>query len=431
MNHGEAMNFIASTSRFGMNFGLSRVEKMLELLGNPQNKIKCIHVAGTNGKGSTTAMITEILKEEGYTVGMYTSPYLEEFEERIQINGKNIPKEKLVNLIEKIKKVSDETIKAGFDNPTQFEIITAIMFLYFTEENVDYAVIEVGLGGRLDATNVINPILSVITSISYDHMNILGNSIAEIAGEKAGIIKKAPVITYPQVKEAMEVIERVSKEKDVKLIKTSEKQIKAVEIDKNNNKQNISIKISGEIRNYSLALIGKHQVKNAMVALTVIEKFREIENKVSEKSIKSALEKVKWIGRMEIMKRKPIVLIDGAHNIDGINSLKNSIKEYFSYNRIILLLGILEDKQVEEMVDSIGEIATTVILTEPHNDRAESAQVMESYLKKTNKETYKIENYEEAYKKALELANIDDLIVISGSLYMIGDMRKTIRLINN
>ncbi|MGL5244865.1 MAG: bifunctional folylpolyglutamate synthase/dihydrofolate synthase, partial [Sarcina sp.] len=203
MNYNEAMNYIENTSRFGMNFGLERVEKILELLGNPHKKIKCIHVGGTNGKGSTTAMISSILKEAGYKVGMYTSPYLEEFEERIQINNKNISKSDLIHTLETVKSVISKVVDLGYDNPTQFEIITVMMFYYFAKEKVDFAVIEVGLGGRLDATNVINPILVVLTSISYDHMNILGNTIEEIAWEKSGIIKEnCTVISYPQEKNA-------------------------------------------------------------------------------------------------------------------------------------------------------------------------------------------------------------------------------------
>lgn len=426
MNYSEAMNFIANTSRFGMNFGLSRVEKMLELLGNPQNKIKCIHIAGTNGKGSTTAMIASILKEEGYTVGMYTSPYLEEFEERIQINGVNIPKERLAELVSKIEKVSEEIVTLGFDNPTQFEIITAIMFLYFSEENVDYAIIEVGLGGRLDATNVIDPVLVVITSISYDHMNILGETIEEIAGEKCGIIKNSPVVTYPQVEEAMKVIEEKCKEKSVQLIKTSESSIKEVIINKNDNTQRIKLEVGNELKEYKLALIGKHQVKNAMVVLNAIEAFKTLGGSVKEESIKAGLENVRWIGRMERLNKNPMVVIDGAHNIDGIRTLKESVKEYFSYNKLILILGILGDKQVKEMVNTIGSLGEDIILTEPHNERAESLEVMESYLKEENKNVYKIMNYREAYEKALELANEDDLILICGSLYMVGDMRKEI-----
>ena len=202
MNYNEAMNYIHEVGNFGSNYGLERTNRILELLGNPHKKLKL-------GKGSTTAMITELLKGKGFKVGMYTSPFLEEFEERIQINGENIPKEALAKLITRIKVVVDKVIEEGYNHPTEFEIITCLMLLYFKEEGVDYGVVEVGLGGRLDSTNVITPIISIIGSISFDHTNLLGNTLGEIAGEKAGIIKKnIPVVIYPQEKEAYEVIIR-------------------------------------------------------------------------------------------------------------------------------------------------------------------------------------------------------------------------------
>ncbi|MGL4742568.1 MAG: bifunctional folylpolyglutamate synthase/dihydrofolate synthase, partial [Sarcina sp.] len=355
MRYEEAMEYIANTSRFGMNFGLERVQTMLALLGNPEKKLKCIHIAGTNGKGSTTAMVTSILREEGYTVGMYTSPYLEEFEERIQINGVNIPKEKLVELVEKIIRVIDSVVEQGFDNPTQFEIITTIMFLYFANENVDYVVLEVGLGGRLDATNVIKPLLSAIASISFDHVKILGNTIAEIANEKCGIIKDAITVSYPQVVEAMEVIEENCTKKGVELIKAREESIKSVTIDKTLNLQTIEYYISNRDITITTQLLGEHQVKNTLFAINIIDAFSKIEKKVSDNSIISGIRKTKWIGRMEIIKRNPLVVIDGAHNIDGITAIKNSVRKYFNYNKVILILGILSDKDVRGMVTTISE----------------------------------------------------------------------------
>lgn len=427
MEYKEAMEYIANTSRFGMNFGLERVENMLSLLGNPEKNLKCIHIAGTNGKGSTTAMITSILKEEGYTVGMYTSPYLEEFEERIQINGINIPKEKLAKLVTEIKGVTTKVIENGFDNPTQFEIITVLMFLYFSREKVDYVVLEVGLGGRLDATNVIEPLISVIGSISYDHMNILGDTIGQIAKEKCGIIKNSPVVSYPQVEEAMSVIEKTCKERNVELIKTSLDSIIDTKVNKENNTQIIELNLNNRSITVEHSLLGQHQVKNTLVVLNVIDKFSEFVKPISDDVIKRGLLKTKWIGRMEVMRKEPLVVIDGAHNLDGIRSLKNSVETYFDYKNIILVLGILGDKEVEKMVDNISSIAKTVILTEPHNDRAKNIDEMGAYLENLNKTYEKILDYNKAYKRALELADKDDLILVCGSLYMIGDMRKVIR----
>ena len=207
MTYEEAMKYISSVGRFGSNCGLKRTFRLLEILGNPHKELKLIHVAGTNGKGSTTAMITKVLRGMGYKVGMYTSPYIEEFEERIQINGENIPKEKFVSLLVEVKEAVEKVIEEGYDHPTEFEILTALMFLYFYREKVDYGVVEVGLGGTLDSTNVLTPIVSVITSISYDHMNILGDTIEEIADQKAGIIKEnVPVVVYPAENNVQDVI---------------------------------------------------------------------------------------------------------------------------------------------------------------------------------------------------------------------------------
>ena len=427
MKYNEAMDYIANTSRFGMNFGLERVETMLSLLGNPEKNLKCIHIAGTNGKGSTTAMITSILKEEGYTVGMYTSPYLEEFEERIQINGVNIPKEKLAKLVTEIKEVIDKVVEKGFDNPTQFEIITTLMFLYFSREKTDFVVLEVGLGGRLDATNVINPLISVIASISHDHMNILGNTITEIAGEKCGIIKHSPVISYPQVEDAMKVVEETCRAKEVELTIASLDSIKDVKANKECNTQIIDFDLNNRIISVEHSLLGDHQVKNTLVALNVIDKFSQVVKPISDETIKSGIFKTKWIGRMEVMRNNPLVVIDGAHNLDGIRSLKSSVSKYFNYNNIVLVLGILGDKEVEKMVSDISSISKKVILTEPHNDRAKNIDEMGQYLEKLDKPYEKILDYNKAYKRALEIANEDDLILVCGSLYMIGDMRKVIR----
>ena len=220
MNYDEAIAYIKNTAKFGTKLGLERTEKILELLGNPHKKLKCIHIAGTNGKGSTTAMVTNILVQAGYKVGSYISPFIEEFEERMQINNVNISKGDLSNIITEVSKAVEKVVELGYSNPTEFEIITCAGFLYFYRNNVDFAVVEVGMGGRLDSTNVIIPILTVITSISLDHTLILGDTIEKIAYEKAGIIKEGiPVVMYPQQKQSEEVIERICKEKNCKLIK--------------------------------------------------------------------------------------------------------------------------------------------------------------------------------------------------------------------
>ncbi len=430
MNYNEAMSYIHEVGNFGSNYGLERTYRILELLGNPQESLKLIHIAGTNGKGSTTSMITSLLRANKFKVGMYTSPFLEEFEERIQINGENIPKDTLARLITKLKVVVDKVIEEGYNHPTEFEIITCLMLLYFKEENVDYGVVEVGLGGRLDSTNVINPILSVITSISFDHTNLLGSTLSEIAREKAGIIKEnTPVVIYPQEEEAYIEIEKVSKDINAPLYLINTEECKLLDIiDEEKIYQYISIEFNNEIIKVKLPLLGEHQIVNAQLALKAYEIICEKEKINKDVNIvKDGLKNVTWIGRLEVMDKSPLIVIDGAHNIQGIKALRKNIEKYFKYNNIYLLLGILADKQVSEMIEEITPLAKKVYALTPHSDRAELSSDLRNEIIKINSNCYAYESYEEALNDALKEANEDDLILVSGSLYMIGDMRKIIR----
>lgn len=286
MTYEEAMEYIESVGRFGSNYGLRRTFRLLEILGNPQEKLKLIHVAGTNGKGSTTAMITKMLRGLGYKVGMYTSPYLEEFEERIQINGVNIRKDTFVELLEEVKKAVDKVIEENYDHPTEFEILTALMFLYFYNERVDYGVIEVGLGGTMDSTNVLTPVISVITSISMDHMNILGDTIEEIAKQKGGIIKQnIPVVLYPQEKKVEEVISKIAKEKNSELHLVKNDSGKLIKINREKVYQEVQVRGINDIYNINLPLLGEHQILNLTVAINTVEILLNNENKYASKNL--------------------------------------------------------------------------------------------------------------------------------------------------
>jgi len=426
MNYEAAMEYIQNTAKFGSNLGLDRTVKILEMLGNPQDKIKCIHVAGTNGKGSTTAMIAQILRSSGYKTGMYTSPFLEEFEERIQVDGMNIGKDDLAKTVTEVSKAVETVISLGYDHPTEFEIITCAMFKYFCDANVDYAVVEVGLGGRLDSTNVITPVLSVITSISLDHTGVLGNTLKEIAGEKAGIIKKGiPVVTYPQEKEAEQVIADACRSMGCELVRVKPESGEFLEAFKLS--QKIRVKTDREIYCLNLSLLGKHQIMNCAVAVNAAEKLQEMGLKITREGIIRALEKVRWIGRLEVLREEPLVVIDGAHNIEGISLLSESLKTYFRYEKLILVIGILRDKQVEEMIELIAPKAHRVIAVTPNSGRAESAAELNEVIMRYNKNSEACYDYSEAYEKALGYAGGDDMILVCGSLYMIGDMRKIIR----
>ena len=405
MKYEEAMKYITEVGNFGSNYGLERTYKLLEHLGNPERDLKLIHIAGTNGKGSTTSMITEILMGEGYKVGMYTSPFIEEFEERIQI-------------------------EAGYNHPTEFEIITVLMLLYFKKENIDFGVIEVGLGGTLDSTNVIKPIIQVITSISFDHTNLLGNTLEKIAREKAGIIKRGiPTVIYPQQEEVLKVIKNKCFEMDSELYIANNENLKFKNI-VNLDKPYQLLKYNNEI-DILLPLLGEHQIINLSVAMQAIE---VLNNKniidISIANIVKSIKNVSWKGRLEVLSNNPYVVIDGAHNIQGIKTLSRNIKKYFKYENLYLILGILADKDVEEMIKIITPMAKKVYSVTPNSIRGELAESLKDEVSKFNKNCKAFDKYEEAYLEALNDASEKDLILASGSLYMIGDMRKIIRKIS-
>ncbi|MBP1889664.1 dihydrofolate synthase/folylpolyglutamate synthase [Clostridium moniliforme] len=430
MNYEEAMEYIKKIGNFGSNYGLERTERLLDILGNPHKKIKCIHVAGTNGKGSTTSIITSILMEEGFKVGMYTSPYLEEFEERIQINRENIKKEELAFYMKDVKKAVDEVIKEGYSHPTEFEIITCLMFLYFYVKKVDYAVIEVGLGGRLDSTNVIKPLVSVIASISLDHTNILGSSLKEIAREKGGIIKEdIPLVLYPQEEEALNELKNIAEEKNSKIYEVKKDDGELLDIIKERDYYQ-KIKIKGELDIYylNLKLLGEHQILNCALAVKTVEVLSKLEGfKIN--NLKKGVENAKWKGRLEVLNKKPTVVIDGAHNIQGIKSLTRNVTKYFKYNNLYLLIGILADKQVEEMINEIAPLSKKIIALTPNSDRAELSSELKKEIEKVNNNVESFESYEDAFKSILKVAKEEDLILVTGSLYMIGEMRGIINRI--
>ncbi|MBK5242746.1 folylpolyglutamate synthase/dihydrofolate synthase family protein [Clostridium sp.] len=445
MNYEEAIDYIKNTAKFGSKLGLERTEKILELLGNPHKKIKCVHIAGTNGKGSTTAMVANILVHAGYKIGAYTSPFIEEFEERIQINNKNISKDDLSNIVTEVSSAVEKVVELGYSNPTEFEIITCVGFLYFFQKEIDFAIVEVGLGGRLDSTNVIIPVLSVITSISLDHTQILGDTLDKIAYEKAGIIKEGiPVIMYPQEKQSEKVIDGICALKKCKLIKVPRnsalylgkenlKQIAITQVEGKlytNNKvitQNIKVVTPNDDYIIDLALLGKHQLLNCCVAVYAIEELLLQGATINKANILTGLRTVKWPARLEVMNQKPLVVIDGAHNIDGIKNLTESIDMYFNYDKIILILGILADKQVEEMIKTIVPKVSRVITVTPQSIRAELSEELKVQVEKYTTNCESIENYEKAYEKALSYCKDEDLLLVAGSLYMAGDMRRIIR----
>ncbi|MCR6513294.1 bifunctional folylpolyglutamate synthase/dihydrofolate synthase, partial [Clostridium sp. LY3-2] len=362
MNYLDAMNYIKKIGNFGSNYGLERTKRLLEHLGSPEKDLNIVHIAGTNGKGSTTSITTSLLMAEGFKVGMYTSPFLEEFEERIQINKKNIPKEDLAKYVSIIKGAVEKVIKEGYNHPTEFEIITCLMFKYFKDNNVDYAVVEVGLGGRLDSTNVIVPKVSALASISLDHTNLLGNTISEIAKEKCGIIKEnISVISYPQKEEAKEIIEEIAKEKHspLKFIDKNDSEFIEV-IDEDNIYQKVKYKIDKKEYIVNLKLLGEHQILNGLLALNIVNELSKLDG-FKLNHIEEGFKNATWNGRLEVLSKEPLIVIDGAHNLDGIEALVKNVKKYFKYDKLYLLIGILADKDVKHMLKKIIPLSYEVV----------------------------------------------------------------------
>lgn len=427
MNYNEALEYIHGTYKFGSKLGLDNVSRLLELMGNPEKDLKVIHVAGTNGKGSTSSFISSILMEEGYKVGLYTSPFLEVFNERIRINGENIPNNKLGEITGFVKEQVEKMLEEGLNHPTEFEIVTAVAFEHYKREAVDFVVLEVGMGGRLDSTNVVErPLVSVITPIDLDHTDYLGDTLAKVAFEKAGIIKDNSVaVVHPQEHEVLDVIAKKCDETNTKLVLAP---IGSIEILKGDEFGTTFKVFSHE---YSISLLGEHQTRNATVAITAINALKEnYEIKVSDESIESGLLKAIWPGRMEVMSRKPTVLIDGAHNFHGARGLSTAVRKLFPGRKIIAVVGILGDKDVSGILAEMMPLCHEVIATEPNNPRkmsaAELADKMSGYSKAATVEP----NIKEAIDIALKRANTDDVVIFFGSLYMIGDVRGILRTIN-
>lgn len=428
MEINEAMAFIKSTEKFGSNLGLARMERMLEKLGNPERSIRAIHVAGTNGKGSVASILCEALIKQGLSVGLYISPYIERFNERIQINRENISDQDLAFHTEQVERVIGECLAEGMEHPTEFEVITTVMFLYFQAKNPDYCVIEVGLGGDKDSTNVLDPVLSVITSISFDHMNVLGTTVTEIAQAKAGIIKKAPTVSYPQLPEAEHVLRARAEKTGSSLTFVDREKVSFLSFDEEKGTQRVHYETPNWSFAAELRLLGLHQLMNSLLAVTVLDLLNSLEGLgLTQETVAVALRDVHWMGRFEILHKNPMVIIDGAHNPDGIDQLKKSLDFYFPRRRYVLILGILADKDIHLMADVIARDAASVICVTPHSERASLAEDLYGHIKSFNDQVSWEEDYGKALERALAQCSGDDYVICSGSLYMIGDMRGIIR----
>jgi len=426
MNYEEAMIYIENSNQYGSVLGLESMIALLDGLGNPQNQLKFIHIAGTNGKGSTAAYIATIMATAGYQVGRYISPSVLGYREKIQISWRQnlenqsnpvttqyISKIGIADCIHKIKRVCNHMVEVGMSHPTIFEIETAMAMLYFLKKDCNLVVLEVGLGGRLDATNVINTTeCAVITSISMDHMHILGDTLEQIASEKAGIIKPGiQVVSYDQKSEALKVIESVSKQNRAILTIADFKKIIIEE-------QGIvgTVFSYGDLIKVKIQLLGENQVKNAAVAILTVKVLQHLGYVVSEESIRIGLYNTKWRGRFEIIKTNPFFIVDGAHNEEAAISLASNIELYFSKKRIIYIIGVLADKDYDAVLRHTGALAEKIITITPNNSRGLRSNKLAEIASKYCDQVIDAQKVPEAIKLAYNAACEDDVIIAFGSL---------------
>jgi len=448
MNYNTAVAYINSFINFekisryqyASSFKLERIRAILDELGNPQKGLSAIHVAGSKGKGSTSAITAYILKEAGHKVGLYTSPHLVDFKERIRIldgsrldngdpgkfegtiNGKDF-----IELVEKIKPVAEKfRDHKTLGRVSFFEIITSCAFLYFKKKQVDIAVLETGLGGRLDATNVVTSLACGITNISLEHTDKLGNTLAEIAYEKAGIIKEQNlVISARQEKEAREAIRKVCRKKNAGLLEVG-KDIKYSILDSGESGQVFDLKGPGYCyKNLELNLIGAHQIENASLSIGMLKAIDQKKFYIEESTIRGGLKKADWPGRLQIIQRNPYIVLDGAQNPASMLALATSVKNIFRYEKLICVFGISCDKDIKGVSDILDAFSDIIVLTKSSsNPRATDISRLKGYFRSSRPCLEKSRDIDEAMRKALKLSNKKDLILVTGSLFVVGDAMK-------
>ncbi len=423
MNYDKTLEYIHSSSSVFCKPGLERINELLKSLGHPEKDIKYIHVAGTNGKGSTSSMLAEILMAAGYKVGLYTSPYVRRFNERMRISGVEISDSELVEITELVRPITD----AMTDKPTEFELITAIAFEYFRRGGCDVVVLEVGMGGRFDSTNVIDsPLLSIITGISLDHVAFLGDTVEKIAFEKAGIIKEnCPVLFGGNDGSALSVIRKVAEEKRAPLHTVEHTALRVKKSDLSGSE--FSYK---EWKNARISLLGFYQPRNAAIVLEAVDILRGRGLAISDTAVRQGLLSTSWPARFEIILDSPTVIFDGAHNAEGIAAAVESIKMYFGEKKVVIFTGVLSDKDYRLIAKNIAEVASSAFVITPDNPRALSAKKYAEILATNGVDATPCESIEEALKKGVATAiKHNTALCCLGSLYTYGDVLDAIKKI--
>ncbi len=429
MNYEEATAYLDGLIKFGIKFGLERITHLCHAFGNPHRALRVIHVGGTNGKGSTCTFAASILQEAGYRVGLYLSPYVRDLRERIQINGRLIPKQDFADIISEIQPIADDMGETELGSVTEFEVKTLAAFLYFAREQVDFAVMEVGMGGRFDATNVVEPLVAVITNVGLDHTDRLGNTIEKIAFEKAGIIKTGGlVITAADDNAAWKTILKRAREEGAEIWRvlageknnctapSADLQLRCV-----SNGDSFSLR-GGEIRFSGLrpGLTGRFQHINAATAAAAISALAKYEVRVPEFAIRAGVANAYIPGRLEVLQDRPKLVIDGAHNPDAARILAASLRESFNYSRLILVVGMLSTHSADGFLSEIAPSASKVICTQPPWHLALPAETLAQAAARYCADVETDADVNSAVRRAIETANDDDLVVVTGSFYTIG-----------
>ncbi len=421
MEYKEALEYLGSLSKFGTRMGLKRMQELMQYLSLPQEKYKTIHVTGTNGKGSVSAMLNEIFVQSGIKVGIYTSPHLVSYRERIRINGQLISEHDFASCIDVVRTFAEKMVHNGSEHPTQFEVITAAAFLHFAINGVEYAVIEVGLGGSLDSTNVIHPIMAIITNIAFEHAEYCGGTIEGIANCKAGIIKEGiPVITGAKGL-PLDIIRQEAQKQNADVF-VSGKEFHAEFVQYQQKKQVIrfTAEILGISEDFALRLLGDYQVDNCAIALMATYLLANDEPRLTLENVHTALEIVRWNCRFEILHREEdTIIIDGAHNPAGMAALRQNLDKYFPDRKRVFLLGILKDKDISLMTKTLLRENDYVIATVPNSPRRSNPNI---WLDNLAGEV--VMERELALKRALHMLEKDVVLCITGSLYLVGEMRE-------
>lgn len=423
MSYQETLDYIDSLQSYGIVPGLENIRNLCLKLGNPQEDLKFIHIAGTNGKGSVLCFVSSVLAEAGYRTGRYISPTIFDYRERIQVNGRMISRKDLCAGMTRIKEVCEELVKEGKNHPTPFEVETALAFLYFKQKNCDIVVLETGMGGEMDATNIIkNTITAVFTSISLDHMKFLGDTLTKIAEVKSGILKEGcKAVTVSQYPEVMKVLQDKCLKMRIPLI-TAEPE-NAARVKSMLEKQKFSYK---EYKDLLITLAGRYQIDNAVLSLEVIRALCENGFSVSEKAVRKGLENAKWPGRFQLLHKKPVFIADGAHNRDGAKRLADSIRFYFTNKRIIYIMGVLRDKEQEEIIKATCPYADQILTVSTEGKRGLSAYELACEVRRFHEKVTALDSVEEAVELGFMLADKESVIIAFGSLSYLGKLIKAV-----